>query len=168
MLHINFSKSELFLTQHLCFLGLFWDTVDMSLSLPSDKFLKIQQLAHSLLQKQPATVHQAMSFLRQGQFLCQQTCTTSSILFCNQSKSLNVYHFPTHLFCSFHLSFPVLHQTLEFVSDATELSHLVIPLSYCGYHYRYYPSSLGILFTGFWDYTHNSVEPGQTIYLGFP
>ena len=36
-LHINFSKSDLCLTQTFCFLGLSWDTVHMSVSLPPDK-----------------------------------------------------------------------------------------------------------------------------------
>ena len=34
-LHINFSKSDLCFTQTFCFLGLCWDTVCMSFSLPS-------------------------------------------------------------------------------------------------------------------------------------
>ena len=42
----QFSKSELSLMQHFTFLGLCWDTVDMSVSLPCDKPLPIQQLAH--------------------------------------------------------------------------------------------------------------------------
>ena len=36
-LHIKFSKSDLCLTQMFCFLGLCWDTVHMSVSLPPDK-----------------------------------------------------------------------------------------------------------------------------------
>ena len=36
-LHINFSKSDLCLSQTFCFLGLCWDTVHMSISLPPDK-----------------------------------------------------------------------------------------------------------------------------------
>ena len=36
-LYINFSKSDLHLTQIFCFLGLCWDTVHMSVSLPPDK-----------------------------------------------------------------------------------------------------------------------------------
>ena len=48
-LHINFSKSDLCLTQTFCFLGLCWDTVHMSVSLPPDKLADIQQLALSLL-----------------------------------------------------------------------------------------------------------------------
>ena len=49
-LHINFSKSDLCLSQTFCFLGLCWDTVQMSVSLPPDKLADIQQLALSLLQ----------------------------------------------------------------------------------------------------------------------
>ena len=44
------------------FLGLSCDTVDMSVSLPSDKLLEIKELTYSLL-RQPITVHQVMSFL---------------------------------------------------------------------------------------------------------
>ena len=46
-LHINFSKSDLCLTQTFCFLGLCWDTVCISASLPPDKLAGIQQLALS-------------------------------------------------------------------------------------------------------------------------
>ena len=41
-LHINFSKSDLHLSQTFCFLGLCWDTVHMSVSLPPDKLADIQ------------------------------------------------------------------------------------------------------------------------------
>ena len=51
-LHINFSKSDLCLTQTFCFLGLCWDTVCMSASLALDKLVDIQQIALSLLQSQ--------------------------------------------------------------------------------------------------------------------
>ena len=46
-LHINFSKSELHLTQQTSFLYLCWDSVTMSLSLQSEKLIEIQQLPHS-------------------------------------------------------------------------------------------------------------------------
>ena len=46
-----FSKCELHLIWHFSFLGLCWDTIDMSVSLPYDRQLEIQQLAHSLLQR---------------------------------------------------------------------------------------------------------------------
>ena len=45
-LHINFSKYELCLTLYYSFGGLCWDTVDMSVPLPSDKLLELHQLAH--------------------------------------------------------------------------------------------------------------------------
>ena len=41
-LHINFSKSDLRLSQSFTFLGLCWDTVHMSVSLPPDKLADIQ------------------------------------------------------------------------------------------------------------------------------
>ena len=62
-LHINFSRSDLCLTQTFCFLGLCWDTVHMSVSLPPDKLADIWQLALSLLQSQHVTIHEVMSFL---------------------------------------------------------------------------------------------------------
>ena len=67
-LHINFSKSDLCLTQTFCFLGLCWDTVCMSVYLTPDKLADIQQLALSLLQTQPVTVHSVMSFLGKANF----------------------------------------------------------------------------------------------------
>ena len=40
-LHSNFSKSELHLTQQFSFSGLLWNTVDMSVSLPSGKLIEM-------------------------------------------------------------------------------------------------------------------------------
>ena len=68
-LHINFSKSELLLTQTFCFLGLCWDTVHMSVSLPPDKLADIQQLALSLLKTPHITVCRVMSFLGNANFV---------------------------------------------------------------------------------------------------
>ena len=62
-LHINFSKSDLHLSQTFCFLGLCWDIVHMSVSLPPDKLADIQQLAFSLLWTPDVTVHRVMSLL---------------------------------------------------------------------------------------------------------
>ena len=63
-LHINFSKSDLHLSQSFTFLGLCWDTVHMLVSLPPDKLADIQQLALSLLHTPHVTVRKVMSFLR--------------------------------------------------------------------------------------------------------
>ena len=62
-LHINFSKSDLHLSQTFCSLGTFWDTVQLSVSLLPDKLADIQQLALSLLQTPHVTVCRVMSFL---------------------------------------------------------------------------------------------------------
>ena len=67
-LHINFSKSDLRLSQSFTFLGLCWDTVHMSVSLPPDKLADIQQLALSLLHTPHVTVHKVMSFLGKANF----------------------------------------------------------------------------------------------------
>ena len=97
-LHSNFSRSELCHYLHFSFFGLFCDIMKISLSLPSDKLLEIQQLAHSLLQRQPVAVHQAMSFLGKAIFCANglaQLCQLCSVI---QSSMLNVYHSSVH-FC---------------------------------------------------------------------
>ena len=81
----------------------------MSLSLPSDKLLVIQQLALFLLQTQPSTVYWDMSFFCISPILCQQICSTLLIAYLIQSDMLNVYHSPAHLIFAFHF-FLVLHQ----------------------------------------------------------
>ena len=62
-LHIDFSKPDLHLSQTFTFLGLCWDTLHMSLSLPPDKLADIQQLGLSLLWTPHVTVHKVMPFL---------------------------------------------------------------------------------------------------------
>ena len=58
----KFSKSDLCLNP-VSFLGLFWDTVDMPILLPTNKPFEIQHLALSLLQMQSIRVNQVMSLL---------------------------------------------------------------------------------------------------------
>ena len=62
-LHVNLSKADLCLMQQFCFFGWCWNTVEISVSLLSDKLHDIQQLAQVLLWSQPVTVQQVMSFL---------------------------------------------------------------------------------------------------------
>ena len=92
-LHINFSKSDLHLTQTFCFLGLCWDTVHMSVSLPPDKLAHIQQLALSLLQSQ--------------QFLYQWPLPTVALISCHSEWTC--YMFTTHPFIFLVFIFPFLH-----------------------------------------------------------
>ena len=103
-LHINFSKSDLCLSQTFTFLGLCWDTVCMSVSLPPDKLADIQQLALSLLQTPHVTVHRVMSILGKANF-----CTNGHSQLCHlccfiQSDMLSVYHSPMQLFSCVHFS----------------------------------------------------------------
>ena len=63
-----FSKSDLCLPQSFTFLGLCWDIVHMSVSLPPDKLADIQELALSLLQTPHVTVCKVMSFLGKADF----------------------------------------------------------------------------------------------------
>ena len=54
-LQINFSRSKHYLTQHFPFHILYWDRVDVSVSVHLDKLLEILQLVNFLLQTQPVT-----------------------------------------------------------------------------------------------------------------
>ena len=105
-LHINFSKSDLCLTQTFCFMGLCWDTVCMSVSLPPDKLADIQQLAFSLLQNQHVTVCRVMSFLGTANFCTNGHSQLWHLCHVIQSDMLHVYHSPTHLFSHVHFSLP--------------------------------------------------------------
>ena len=104
-LHINFSKSDLHLTQTFCFLGLCWDTVHMSVSLPPDKLADIQQSVLSLLQTQPVTVHRVMSLLGKANFCANGHSQLSRLCHVILSDMLTVYHTPTHLFSPVYFSF---------------------------------------------------------------
>ena len=116
-LHINFSKSDICLSQSFCFLGLCWDTVCMSVSSPPDKLADIQQLALFLLQSQHVTVHKVMSFVGKANFCTNGHSQLQDLWHVIQSDMLHVYHSPNHLFSQVHFSLSSFHQ-LE------QLSHL--------------------------------------------
>ena len=103
-LHINFSKSNLCLSQSFTFLGLCWDTVHMSVSLPPDKLADIQQLALSLLHTPHVTVRKVMSFLGKANFCINGHSQLRRLCRVIQSDMLSVYHSPTHLFSHVHFS----------------------------------------------------------------
>ena len=109
-LHINFSKSHICLTQTFSFLGLCWDTVHMSVSLPPDKLADIQQLSLSLLQTQPVTVCWLMFFLGKANFCTNGHSQLLHLCHVIQSDKLHVYHSSTHLFSWVHFSLSSLHQ----------------------------------------------------------
>ena len=71
----------------------------MSVSLPADKLIEIQQFAHALLQRQPIMVCPMISLLGKTTFYATgyvQLCQLCHII---QSDMLNVSHSPTHV-CS--------------------------------------------------------------------
>ena len=124
-LHIKFSKSDLHLSQSFTFLGLCWDTVHMSISLP-DKLADLQQLALSLLQTTHVTVHRVMSFLGKANF-----CTNGHSQLCHlchviQHDMLSVCHSPTQLFSGVHFSLSSLHQ----LEQLAKLQQSCIPLQF--------------------------------------
>ena len=106
-LHINFSKSDPHLSQTFTFLGLCWDTVCMSVSLPPDKLADIQQLALSLLLTPHVTVCKVMSFLGMAN-ICTNGHSQLHCL-CNviHSDMLSVYHSLLQLFSCVHFPFPL-------------------------------------------------------------
>ena len=126
VLHINFSKSYLYLTQTFCFLGLCWDTVHISVSLPPDNIADIQQLALSLLQSPHVTVHQVMCFLGKANFCTNGHSQLWHLCHVIQSDMLHVYYSLTHLFSRVHISLSSFHQP-EWLS---ELQQSPVPLQF--------------------------------------
>ena len=104
-----------------------WDTVDMSVSLPSAKLIEIPQLAHALLQRQPLKVHHDMSYLGKTTFCASGHVQLHQWCCVIQSDMLNVSNPP---FIYFFLSVSSSCVSVaEAVSVATESSPLVISSS---------------------------------------
>ena len=149
-LHINFSKSDLCLSQSFTFLGLCWDTVHMWVSLPSDKLADIQQLALSLLHTPHVTIHKVMSFLGKANFCTNGHSQLRCLCRVIQSDMLSVYHSPTQLFPCVHFSLSSLHQ-LEWLSNLQQSPvPLQFPLPDVVIATDATPHSLCLLFSGFW------------------
>ena len=89
----------------------------ISVSVPPDNLADIQQLALSLLQTQPVTVCQVMSFFGKANLWTKGHFQLWSLCHVIQSEMLTVYHSPTYLFSSVCFSFSALHQLKQ-------LSHL--------------------------------------------
>ena len=125
-LHINFSKSDLHLSQAFTFLGLCWDTVHMLVSLLPDKLADIQQLALSLLRTPHVAVHKVMSFLGKASFCTNGHSQLHRLCHVIQSDMLHVYHSPTHLFSCVHFSLSSLHQ----LEGLAHLQQSLVPLQF--------------------------------------
>ena len=125
-LHINFSKSDPHLPQTFCFLGLYWNTIHISVSLPPDKLADIQQVALSLLQNQPVTAHWFMSFLGKATFCANGHSQLWRLCCVIQIDMLTVHHSLIHSFFPVHFSFSALCQ-LEWLSH---LQQNPVPLQF--------------------------------------
>ena len=125
-LHINFSKSDLHLSQSFTFLGLCWDTVCMLVSVPPDKLADIQQLALSLLRTPHVTVCKVMSFLGKANFCTNGHSQLQHLCHVIQSDMLSVYHSPTQLFSCVHFSLSSLHQ----LEQLSTLQQSPVPLQF--------------------------------------
>ena len=93
-----------------CFLGLCWDTVHMSVSLPPDKLADIHQLALSLLQTPHVTVHGVMSFLGKANFCTNGHSQTAMLMPCHSEWHAVCLSFSTQLFLHVYFSLSSLHQ----------------------------------------------------------
>ena len=159
-LHINFSMSDLHLSQTFCFLGLCWDTVCISVSFPPDKLADIQQLALSLLQTSHVTVHRVMSILSKANFCIIGHSQLWHLCHAIQSDMLHVYHSPFQLFSCVHLSLSSLHQ-LEWLAHLQQspvllqfpLPDVVIATDAIPTHWAFYfqGSGLPLLVSGSWS-----------------
>ena len=126
-LHINFSKSDLCLSQSFTFWGLCQDIVCMWVSLPPDKLADIQQLALSLLQTPYVTVCKVMSFLGKTNFCTNGHSQLQYLCHVIQSDMLRVYHSPTQLFSHVHFSLSPLHQQLSNLHQSPVRLHFPLP-----------------------------------------
>ena len=149
-LHINFSKLDLCLSQSFTFLGLCWDTVCMSVSLPPDKLADIQQLALSLLCTPHVTVHKVMSFLGKTNFCTNGHSQLWHLCHVIQSDMLSVYHSPTPIILTCPFFSFLLTSTGTVVYLTTESCSIAFSTSWCGHCYWCYTHTLGLLFSGFW------------------
>ena len=148
-LHINFSKSNLYLSQTFSFLGLCWDTVHMLVSLPPDKLAEIQQLALALLQTSRVTVHKVMSFSGKANFCTNGHSQLHHLCHVIQSDMLSVYHSPTQLFSHVHFSLSSL-CPLEWLAQLQQSPvPLHFPLPDMATATDAHPL-IGLLFSGIW------------------
>ena len=124
----------------------------MSVSLPPDKLTDIQQLALSLLQTQPVTVHCVMATPHLWR-LCHVI----------QSDIFTVYHSPTHLFSPVDFSFSALYQ-LEWLSH---LQQSPVPLQFPLPDVVIATDAMPTLWAFYFQVSHYQlVDPGLVLYVG--
>ena len=158
LVRLGFASLRLF-----CFMGLCWDTVHMSVSLPPDKLADIQQLTLSLLQSQHVTVCWVMSFLGKANLCTNGHSQLLHLCHVIQSDMLHVYHSPTHLFSWVHFSLSSLHQLEQVISIATEPSSFAIFLFLMWLLLLMPCPLIGPFIFRDLDYLYQLVDPGQVL-----
>ena len=121
-LHIDFSKSELCLSQYV---WLFWYIKDMSVFLPTDKFFEIQQLVLSLLQVQTATAHLVMSIWTSPTFVTMGMYNFTIYVVWTNNMFISIILFHTY-FVLFNFLFSALHQ----LQRLSHVQHCPVSLLY--------------------------------------
>ena len=115
----------------------------MSVSLPSDKLLKMQQMAQYCYRD---NLLHSMRFVLFGQdhLWCAWTRETLPVVFCHSEWYVEFLPFSRSFISSFYLSLPVWCQLL----NCSIVQSLCNPISRCGSCYRCYNNLLGLLFQG--------------------
>ena len=111
--YVLFGKNKIpkhHLTQHFCFFFMMcWGTIDISVSLPSAKFLEICQFAH-VFSDTTCYSQSGHVFLSKTNFCANghwQLCQLCHVI---DGDMLNVFHSPAHLFCCFYFPLLALHR----------------------------------------------------------
>ena len=122
--------------------------VGMSISLLTDKLLKVQQVAHSLFQTQSAAVNQVMPFwARSG--LCLQIWKMLPFLPCDSEEHADYLSFSCSLISHSSPFFYSCVNILEIVSVAIDIGSHTVSSSIWNYHYGCYTQPFCILLWGF-------------------
>ena len=141
-----------------------------------DKLADIQQLALSMMQTQPVTVHGIMSFLCKANFCTTGQSQLWKLCHVIQSDMLTVYHSLAHLFSPVHFSFSALCQ-LEQLSHLKQspvplqfpLPDVVVATNTMSTHWAFYfqgsglPLSVSGSWTGSMCRAHIALQELQTI-----
>ena len=142
-----FSKPEFHLNQYFCLLELFWNTVDMSLSHLINSLSYSSWLIPCCQLRLLQSFRLVFFYFGQDQF-----CTSGHAQLCQlfhgiHSDMSNVCHSLAHLFVLFTFCFQLYTSFRECLS-CNKIWFLAVPSSWCGYLYRCYAQSLGLLFQG--------------------
>ena len=123
------------------------------------KLFEIQQLAHSLLNKECVKSLSDHVLFKQGQFSCQQTCTALEVVSCHWDCFFLLFFFSDSLILFLSLIFSNTASASEIVSVTTESISLAISSYWYDYYHRCYTQSFGPFNFRVLDYLYPLVQP---------